>query len=119
MHDPRLPIRVRLHGEALVIGVGGELDLATVPSFEEAAEAAIAGQEMDPLGSGGRVVVLDLLDLGFMDSSGLGAILALKARHPEIRLKLVVGEGVVDRVLQTTAMHKRLDIVSSVAEAVS
>jgi anti-anti-sigma factor len=115
MPHPQLPIRVRDHEGALVVGVGGELDLATVPTFEETLEGALSAEETPP----GRLVVLDLLDLGFMDSSGLGAILALEARHPEVRFKLVVGEGVVDRVLRTTAMHKKLDIVSSVAEAVS
>ena len=118
MPHPQLPIRVRHQTEALIIGIGGELDLATVPIFEETLEAAMAKEKADS-GAGGRLVVLDLLDLGFMDSSGLGAILAFEARHPEVRIKLVVGEGVVDRVLQTTAIHKKLKIVSSVAEAVT
>ncbi|HUO45709.1 MAG TPA: anti-sigma factor antagonist [Acidimicrobiia bacterium] len=111
MPDAHLPVRIRSQGDAVIVSVSGELDLASVPIFMEAIEKAIAPE------FGGRRLVLDLLDLSFMDSSGLGAILALQERHPGTQLALVVGEGIVERVLETTAMHKLLRIVPSVAEA--
>jgi anti-anti-sigma factor len=110
MTEAHLPVRTRREGEAVVVAVGGELDLATVPVFLEAVHSSLGVGDV-------RVLVLDLLDLGFMDSSGLGAVLSVKDEHPYLDLRLVVGDGVVDRLLTTTAMHKRLTILTSVAEA--
>ncbi|HUO46021.1 MAG TPA: anti-sigma factor antagonist [Acidimicrobiia bacterium] len=113
MTGAHLPVRIRSQEGAVIVSVSGELDLASVPIFMEATEKAIASDV------GGGRLVLDLLDLSFMDSSGLGAILALAERHPAIQLALVVGDGIVEKVLETTAMHKLLKIVPSVAEALA
>lgn len=111
MSEAHLPVRFRSEDDVVIVAVGGELDLATVPAFLEATQTAIDSSPS------AKALVLDLLDLAFMDSSGLGAILTLEERHPPLHLLLVVGDGIVEKVLVTTAMHKRFQIFSSVAEA--
>jgi anti-anti-sigma factor len=57
------------HGDWAVVDVGGELDLYTAPSFRESVLEA-AGDTDPPK------VIVDFRGLGFIDSSGLGAIVA-------------------------------------------
>ena len=61
----------RTHGSWTVVEVGGELDLYTAPSFRESVLEA-AGDHEPPK------VIVDFSRLGFIDSSGLGAIACLK-----------------------------------------
>ena len=58
----------RTHGRWAVVEVKGELDLYTAPSFRES--VLDAGDAEDPK------VIVDFRGLGFIDSSGLGAIVA-------------------------------------------
>ncbi len=55
-------------GRWTLVKVAGELDLATAPELRD----AILGQIDD----GARILALELTAVGFMDSSGLGAIMA-------------------------------------------
>lgn len=63
-------------GESVVIAVYGEIDLGSIGAFEEAARHALAG--------GVPQVVVDLGACHFIDSTGLGALVAL---HREIRAR--------------------------------
>jgi anti-anti-sigma factor len=56
---------ITAHGSALYF-LNGELDMATVPLMEIAIEDAVAG---------GGPITLDLTDVTFADSSGIGAIM--------------------------------------------
>jgi len=58
--------------DPFVIAPVGEVDIAVVPALREELEQAAA----DP----SRPVVVDLSDVGFIDSTGLGAILELHRR---------------------------------------
>ena len=55
-------------GDAAVVRVVGELDLATAPQLRELLVALVAG--------GSRHVTLDLADLAFIDSTGLKVFVA-------------------------------------------
>ena len=63
-----LVIEGRTMGTWTVLAVAGELDLATEPGLRERV------REMNP--DGPLKVALDLTGVGFVDSSGLGAIVA-------------------------------------------
>ncbi len=67
--------------DALVVALDGELDAKSVtllrPCFEELADA-------------GKAVVLDLSDVSFVDSSGIGAIVFLFKRLQARDLKVSV-----------------------------
>ena len=78
-----LDVHVHQVDDARVVAPRGELDLATAPALGAALVEAGA--------SGAARVVLDLRDLEFVDSSGIGLILKLK-RHFAVE---GVGFGVV------------------------
>lgn len=91
---------LRHAGEAWV-GVAGELDLATSPAFHQAVEEAQRAS---------RVVVIDLRELSFTDSSGAHVILdaARDSRPHGGRLLIVRGPAQVDRVLTLTEVSTQV-----------
>lgn len=80
-----------------VIAVSGDLDLASAEAFVASATAAAAD---------GSVLGLDLGDVTFMDSTGLGAL--IKVRNLMIdrggSVTLVAASTAVERVLELTGM---------------
>jgi anti-sigma B factor antagonist len=80
-------------GETCIVKLRGELDLSNAPK----AEAEVLAALMD----GHRLVVVDLGELAFIDSSGISALLRLEARsRPDPgRLVFLRGSGQVQRVL--------------------
>jgi len=85
-------------GNAHVIRLFGELDLATAPEVEDELQRV---ELTDAL-----TIVLDLSGLTFMDSSGLRLILRAEARSraDSCRLRLLRGPASVQRVFAITGM---------------
>jgi len=94
-------------GDAGRVGVRGALDLATVPILE--AELAALRH------AGFRRVILDLSELGFMDSTGLRCILErdAEARQDGFSFALIAGPPAVQRVFEVTGMATRLTFVDA------
>ena len=90
--------------------LSGELDLSTLERLETALDASLDGKP--------ELVVVDLRDLSFLDSSGLRAILALHASQQEQggRLVLVRGPRRVHRVLELTRADQELELVADPGE---
>jgi anti-anti-sigma factor len=100
-NEDLLDIAVDQHG---VFHVTGDIDMASGPILV----AAIADRE------GGDPVELDLLGVGFIDSSGLRTLL-VASRHAAERGSTVVLHHVgpeVARLLQITATAEQFTIVS-------
>lgn len=89
-----------------------EADGAMVVRVEESRiDAAVAIQFKDAMremtGPAPGRVVLDLAKVGFIDSSGLGAIVSvLKILAPDRRLELAALSPNVDRVFRLTRMNE-------------
>jgi anti-anti-sigma factor len=101
-----LSLQTSIAGGAAVIALSGELDLAGAAALEQELTRLEAERP--------SAVVLDLRDLGFMDSSGLRQI-TLSAKRAEdrgSRLALVPGDAQVMRVFEVTRMRERLDFVA-------
>ncbi len=92
-----------------VLSIGGDLDVLGAPDLRQAVVAAVAG--------GSRLLVLDLSELDFVDSFGIGAVvgalkrlrqrggdLALVCPSPRIRRVFEICD--LDRIL---AMHDSMD----------
>jgi anti-sigma B factor antagonist len=97
----------------LLLRVGGELDLHSRLAFGERL-TELMQQTRQP-------VVLDLSDLKFIDSSGLGALLAI-IRMPEAcrpRFVLARSDGPVGRLLRITRLDHLLDLHPSVKAALA
>jgi anti-sigma B factor antagonist len=106
------PLRVTTEQQAdrIAVSVAGELDIASAPRIEEALRIA---EESAP-----AILVLDLRQLEFMDSTGLRTILAADARAREAGRRLVVvqGDENIKRVFEVTRLYDRVEIVSDPGE---
>lgn len=72
MTSQQLEVEVHKHGDLSVVAMRGRLD---------AAQAAFAREQVAHLaGSGHSRIVLDLADLGWIDSSGVGVLVSLSRR---------------------------------------
>ena len=93
-----------------LITVSGEVDLATSPDLDVAIIAAID--------SGATSVVIDLTDVSFMDSSGLGVIVrALKrCREAENDLDLVITNERVLKVFGITGLDQVIPIHATIQD---
>jgi anti-anti-sigma factor len=100
-----LAMETRTDGDVAHVVLRGEFDLAAVPEFE----TRLAALEADSPST----LVIDLSDLGFMDSSGLRALVAADARARESgrRLAIVSGPPAVRRVFEITQLDRRLDFI--------
>ena len=98
-------------GDAAVVAVSGEMDLATAPRFKRDVGDAVAVASGD--------VILDLTHVDLIDSTALGIVLgALRRLESEGRwLILVVAGSHVMRVLTISGLQGAVPIVASRREA--
>jgi anti-sigma B factor antagonist len=97
-------VEVRNADDSTVISVSGELDLASSPALEEELERVAQ--------SDAQLVVVDLRNLEFMDSTGLSVLVRAHQRAEENgrRLGLVNGSQQVQRLLTLTGVADRLTL---------
>ncbi len=103
-------VDVRNEERAIVFVVAGELDLATSPTLEQELNRPRDG-DID-------LVIVDLRDLRFMDSTGLHALVKAhkRARDAGRRFALVHGGGQVERLLNLTGVGDLLVVAQSPEE---
>jgi anti-sigma B factor antagonist len=97
-------VRTEVDGNGrCVVRPVGQLDLGTVDAFEE----ALASVE----GEGPPVIVVDLSELSFLDSTGLRSLIGAdaRARTDDRRLILIPGSDSVQRVFRLTLVDRRLE----------
>jgi anti-sigma B factor antagonist len=95
-------------GRAVVV-IRGELDLATAPELD----AAIQGRLDD-----GQDVVVDLRELGFMDSTGLRVLVSAHARVEATEQRFLIVRPLpgasFERILAVAGVEQVLDFVDDV-----
>ncbi|MGP4113287.1 STAS domain-containing protein [Streptomyces sp. 4N509B] len=105
-------------GEWTVVRVVGELDLVTSPTLRQQVHEAVA--------TGRRLVVLDLSEVLFCDSSGVGVLVAarrlMRSCAGELRL-ILPAQGAedgshVNRVLAALGLRRLFDCHPDVASAI-
>lgn len=99
----------RLHGWTHV-KVTGEVDMQTAPRLKEMLAKTIEGAGTTP-----TPLLVDLMDVAFMDSSGLGALISALKRTQEkdARLALLCPEGPVLKVLAITRLDLAFEVYAS------
>jgi anti-anti-sigma factor len=104
-------IETRREVDAIVLALSGELDVASAPQLEQELAAATSDDDA-------HLIVLDLRQLEFMDSTGLRAVLTAYdvAREDGRRFGLVRGPQQVERLLSLTRVADRLVIVDDPGE---
>lgn len=90
-----------------MLALTGELDLASSPVFERALE--------DPAIAAAPLVVLDLDDLKFVDSTGLRIILLAHegARTRGQQFAITPGSPQVQRLLSITSVAEHMRVIAS------
>ena len=88
----------------IVVAPSGEIDLATIGLVREAVEREHSASAM---------LVLDLREVEFIDTSGLRYVLELAARATEegFELRIVRGPSAVQRVFEISGIEARLPFV--------
>jgi anti-sigma B factor antagonist len=106
-------VEVERQGRAAVIAVTGELDLATGPQLEAKLH------DISP--SDTELVVVDLRNLEFMDSTGLSIIVRAHQRltGEGCTLGLVKGSPQVQRLLDLTGVADRIALVTRPEELIN
>ena len=104
-------LETRADDNARVLTLGGELDLAACPALDEELDKA--------LGSDAALVLVDMRELDFMDSTGLSALVRAHQRAEQNgqRFVLVNGSHQVQRLLSLTGIAERLTLVDDPDEA--
>ena len=106
-----LHLDVARRGDAVVVKVDGSVAMAEAEQLRAVLED-LAAQRV-PL------IVLDVSEMDFIGSVGLGAIISghLKCRHHRGQIKLVNPTEPVRELLETTRLNKLFGIYASVEQA--
>jgi anti-sigma B factor antagonist len=99
---------VSTDGDRATVALRGELDLSGVDRARRAIEQAESGEA--------SLLVLDLSQLDFIDSTGLEVLLRAARRAHDTGRRLIVARPstYVRRLLELTAIDQALDIVDDV-----
>ena len=99
---PRFHLEVRPDRSRVVLCIGGELDVATVPRVEQAV------RELRE--SGWSTIALDLGAVTFVDSTGLGALLSLHRAPPSGGCELAIGPScpALERLITVSKLERAL-----------
>ena len=97
---------------AAIVSLRGELDIATEVEATTDLEQAMDGAE---------VLIADLRELAFLDSTGVRVLLAvdLSARERGLRFGVVRGDGMVARLLEVTRIDQRFPVVDDPDELIA
>jgi anti-sigma B factor antagonist len=101
--DVPFALSVRREGPAVVVVVGGELDLDTSPRLRQVLVDLVRSQ-------GNRTIVLDVATLTFLDSSALGVLVTAQRDLAGIGGQLTVRSpsNAVRRVFEITGLDRVL-----------
>jgi anti-sigma B factor antagonist len=103
----QLLIDIRYEKDRAVLSLRGELDLASVPLLQ----GEIEGSEV----AAADIVVLDLQELEFIDSTGLRVLLSAHERSHERGQEFAItpGSQQVQRLLSITRVDEHLRVIAS------
>ena len=95
-----------LDSETVCVSLSGELDFSRAYTFDEEMRRLEAQKPAS--------IVLDLRKLNFLDSAGLGRVLAVQRRDSRDGRRLVVVRGckAVERLFALSALDLKLEMVS-------
>lgn len=98
-------VTIEQRDDAVHLKLSGELDISTAQLLEDDLHRVEAERP--------ELIVLDLRDLAFMDSTGLRLLIMADARAKEEGRRLAIGRGneMIQRVLHVTRLDERLEVV--------
>jgi anti-sigma B factor antagonist len=95
-----------------VLGVRGEIDVASAPEFHSSLS--------DLIGQGSEMVIVDLSEVSFIDSTGLGVLVGAEKemRASGQELRLVVTRPQITKILELTGLDEVFTVLPSTNDAV-
>lgn len=107
----KLKLDVQRDGDATVVALHGSAGMDQVKKLAD--ELQSLTEQKTP------VIVLDLADMEFICSSGLGVIIAghLRCRHHQGKIRIVNPQPEVKNLLETTRLTKIFPIYETVEQA--
>jgi anti-sigma B factor antagonist len=113
MAAPLLRLDVRLVDRAVVITADGEIDIATAPTLR--------AELLRQVDADVETVILDLCKVTFMDSSGLGVVIAALNRTTSrgSRFSVVCPAGKLRRIFEITGVASRVAMSDSLDAALA
>ena len=95
-----------------ILTVSGEIDIATAPSLRERLHGLLADDK--------HQLVVDLDDVGFLDSTALGVLVGVlkRARSEGGEVRIVCTQPRVRKVFEITRLDSAFDLFDAVDEAV-
>ena len=111
-HDElSIDLKTENGGETLVFKLRGSLDLATAPTVR----AALS----DATEKGSQDLIVDLTQLEFLDSTGLGVLIGAHRRAAERggSFRLIVSDGPISRLLNITGLIGVFAVYHSIEDA--
>jgi anti-sigma B factor antagonist len=113
MHHEDLSIHVHVVNGMNVFELTGSMDIATSPTVRAALTEASE--------RGDHKIIVDLSNVDFLDSTGLGALLGAQKRAKEYDgdVRLVAQEGQILRLLRITGLMKIFSVYPTLEDAVS
>lgn len=110
--EPLLDVVAAEHGDALVLHVSGDIDLASAPTLAEAIVAALA--ERPP------TLVFDLTAVRFLASVGLSLLIeAQSTAHPATHVVVVADGPVTARPITITGVDEIVPLYATLDEALT
>jgi anti-sigma B factor antagonist len=102
---------VSTHGARTIVSLAGEIDLSNHVALRATLNDLVVGGAVD--------LVLDLSDVTFMDSTGLGALIGTRRRVHAFggSLAIVLTNAAIRRVFEITGLDKVFDLHESRAAA--
>ena len=99
--DDDLSITATRDGRTAIVTASGEIDLSNVGELRSAVTEAAEGCDL---------LRLDLSDIEFIDSTGLGGLLELRStlRARSVTLEIVAGDGPVRQAVEITGLAELL-----------
>jgi anti-sigma B factor antagonist len=112
-HHEDLSIHVRVVDEMQVFELVGSLDIATSPTVRAALTSASE--------RGDHRLIVDLTQVDFLDSTGLGALIGGQRRAKEFHgeVRLVAKEGQILRLLRITGLLKVFAVYATLDDALA
>lgn len=111
-HDElSIDLKTESGGETLVFKLRGSLDLATAPTVRAALTEATD--------KGGQHLIVDLTQLEFLDSTGLGVLIGAHRRAAERggSFRLIINDGPISRLLNITGLIAVFAVYHSIDDA--
>lgn len=108
-----LSLSTRTEGDRTVVEVAGEIDVYTAPKLREMLIDLVAG--------GAYHIVVDMEQVDFLDSTGLGVLVGglKRVRAHDGSLDLVCSKDRILKIFRVTGLSKVFPIHASIAEALA